>query len=123
MQPPPIVNGKPTQLPLNRQEQKVAFEALKNTYFLQPPPVPQFPLQPIKEYKLSESEQLLATQTQMKERGMTEPLVKVEQRLEEKKTADTIKSFYCHHVFQSVSARWGVFPINYKICKKCNLVK
>ena len=123
MQPPPIVNGKPTQLPLNREEQKVAFEKLKGAYFQQPPAVPQFPLQPIKEYKLSESEQLVAIQTQMKERGLTQPLIQVEKRLEEKKTEDTIKSFYCHHTFQSVNTKWGVFPIKYKICKKCGLVK
>jgi hypothetical protein len=123
MNQPPIVNGKPTQLPLNRDEQKIAFELLKNSYFQAPTPVPQFPLQPIKEYKLSESEQLVAAQTQMKERGLSMPLEKVEQRLEEKKTADTIKSFYCHHIFQSINAKWGVFPIKYKICKKCGLVK
>ena len=123
MASPPILNGRPTQPPLNRDQQKIAFEALKNSYYQEAPVVPQFPLQPIKEYKLSEQEQLLAAQAQMKERGLQQPLVKVEERLEEKKTVDTIKTFYCHHVFQSVNASWGVLPIKYKICKKCGLVK
>lgn len=119
----PIFNGRPTQPPLNRDQQKTAFEALKNSYFHEAPPTPQFPVQPIKDYKLSEQEQLLAAQAQLKERGMKEPLIKVEERLEEKKTADTIKSFYCNHNFQTVNANWGVFPIKYKICKKCGIVK
>jgi len=123
MQGPPILNGKPTQPPLNRDEQKVAFEALKNSYFQTPPPVPQFPLQSIKEYKLTEQEQLIAAQKQFKERGLQEQMVKVEERLEEKKVSDTIKTFYCHHNFQSVNAKWGVFPVKYKICHKCGLVK
>jgi hypothetical protein len=123
MATPPILNGRPTQLPLNREQQKTAFEALKNSYFQEAVPVPQFPVQAIKEYKLSEQEQLLAAQTQMKERGLQQPLAKVEQRLEEKKTVDTIKTFYCQHIFQSVNANWGVLPIKYKICKKCGFVK
>ena len=115
--------GRPTQPPLNREQQKTAFEALKNSYFQQPQPTPQWQLPAIKDYKLSETEQLKAVQQQFQERNLQQPLAKVEERIEEKKTADTIKTFYCHHSFQLVKATWMVIPIKYKICSKCGLVK
>jgi ABC-type thiamine transport system substrate-binding protein len=120
---PPILNGRPTQRPLNRDEQKTAFEHLKTQYFQEPVPTPQWQLPAIKDYKLTEAEQLQAVQKQFQERNLQQSLAKVEERLEEKKTADTIKTFYCRHTFQSVRASWMVFPIKYKICSKCGLVK
>lgn len=122
---PPILAGKPTQAPLNREEQKMAFEALKKSYFQESPPPPPTPqiLQGVKETKLSESEQLKALRSQMAERGFTGEVAKVDERLEEKKTADTIKSFYCNHQFQIVKAQFMLMPIKYKICLKCGLVK
>jgi hypothetical protein len=123
MQPPPLLNGKPTQAPLNREQQKIAYEALKSEYFKEIPATPQMTQSSIKEYKLSESEQLKALQAQMKERGMSIQVAVLEERLEEKKVEDTIKSFYCRHVFQKINARWGVLPVNCKICSKCGLVK
>ncbi len=120
---PPVLNGRPTQAPLNREEQKTAYEKLKGEYFKAPAPAPQWSLQPIKEYKLSESEQLKAAQEQMKERGLQVQVASVEARLEEKKVEDTIKTFYCRHEFQTVKAQFSIFPVKYKICKKCQLVK
>jgi hypothetical protein len=123
MQQPPLLNGRPTQAPLNREQQKTAYEALKSEYFKEPPAMPQMVQPIIKEYKLSESEQLRALQAQMKERGMNSQVAVVEERLEEKKVEDTIKTFYCRHAFQKINARWSVFPITCKICSKCGLVK
>ena len=120
---PPLLNGKPTQAPLNREEQKVAFEALKQSYFKEQPLTPTMPLQAIKEYKLSETEQLKALQQQMKDRNMNMETLKIEERIEEKKTQETIKTFYCHHNFQLVKASWGILPVKYKVCSKCGLVK
>jgi hypothetical protein len=124
-QQPPLLGGKPTQAPLNREEQKIAFEALKKSYTApaSAPPTPEFPLQGIRETKLTESEQLKALRSQMMERGFTGEIAKVDERLEEKKTADTIKSFYCNHQFQLVKAQFMLMPIKYKICLKCGLVK
>ncbi len=120
---PPIVNGRPTQTPLNREEQKTAFEKLKGEYFKTPEPAPQWSIPAIKEYKLSEAEQLKAAQEQMKERGLQVQVAKVEERLEEKRVEDTIKTFYCRHEFQIVKTQFGILPVKYKICKKCQLVK
>jgi predicted Zn-ribbon and HTH transcriptional regulator len=120
---PPMLNGKPTQAPLNREQQKHAFENLRNEYFKEPLPVPKINVGELKEYKLTESEQLRAVQVQMQERGMNQQVLKLDERLEEKKTQDIIKSFYCTHIFQTVKATWMVLPIKYKICKKCGLVK
>ena len=77
----------------------------------------------MKEYKLSEKEQLKAAKAQMEERGLKEQVQKVEDRLEEQQTTDTIKQFYCRHNFQLVNTRWMGIPIKYKICQKCNVVK
>lgn len=123
MNTPPMLNGRPTQAPLNREQQKTAFENLKSQYFQQPPPVPTMPIQAIKEYKLSETEQLRAMQVQMQERGMKEQIEKVKDEIHEKKLEENIKTFYCHHVFQTVKAKWGILPVKYKICSKCGLVK
>jgi hypothetical protein len=123
MQSPPLLNGKPTQAPLNREQQKMAYEALKSEYFKETPAMPQMAQPVIKEYKLTEAEQLRAVQAQMKERGMNSAVQVVEERLEEKKVEDTIKTFYCRHTFQKINARWSVFPITCKICSKCGLVK
>lgn len=120
---PPLVNGRPTQAPLNREEQKTAYEKLKGEYFKTPEITPQWTIQPIKEYKLSEAEQLKATQEQMRQRGLQVQAANIEMRLEEKKVEDTIKTFYCRHEFHSVKATFGVLPIKYKICKKCQIVK
>jgi hypothetical protein len=123
MQSPPLLNGKPTQAPLNREQQKMAYEALKSEYFKETPAMPQMAQPVIKEYKLTEAEQLRAVQAQMKERGMNSAVQVVEERLEEKKVEDTIKTFYCRHTFQKINARWSFFPITCKICSKCGLVK
>lgn len=123
MQPPPTLNGRPTQAPLNREQQKIAYESLKAEYFKEKPALPQMNQPIIKEYKLSEAEQLKALQAQMKERGMKVEVQAVEERLEEKKVEDTIKTFYCRHIFTKINARWGVLPVNCKICSKCGLVK
>jgi hypothetical protein len=120
---PPMLNGKPTQAPLNRDQQKTAFEQLKGDYFKTPEPTPQWGIPAIKEYKLSEEEQLRAAQAQMKERGLQVQVAAVEERLEEKQTQDRIKTFYCRHEFQTVKAQFGILPVKYKICKKCQLVK
>jgi hypothetical protein len=120
---PPMLNGRPTQAPLNRDQQKTAFEQLKGDYFKTPEPTPQWGIPAIKEYKLSEEEQLRAAQAQMKERGLQVQVAAVEERLEEKQTQDRIKTFYCRHTFQKINARWSVFPITCKICSKCGLVK
>lgn len=119
-----MLNGRPTQAPLNREEQKAAFEALKYQYFVEPPPTPTFPMQGIKESSLSESEGLKAMQRQMTERGMEiQEIKKVEEKIQENTTKETIKQFYCRHNFQQVNTRWMGLPIKYKICQKCSLVK
>lgn len=120
---PPLLNGRPTQAPLNRAQQKTAFEKLRGEYFKDPQPTPQWSIPVIKEYKLNESEQLKAAQDQMKERGLQMQVAKVEERLEEKKVEDTIKAFYCRHDFQTVKTQFGILPVKYKICRKCQIVK
>jgi hypothetical protein len=119
----PTLNQRPTQPPLDRTQQQSAYEQLKQSYFTERPPVPSFPLAPAQELKLSETQQLQALRDQMKERGLQMEVKAVETRLEEKKTADTVKQFYCTHTFQTVNAKFGILPIRYKICSKCGLVK
>jgi len=118
-----MINGRPTQAPLNRDQQKMAFDALKQSYTQEVPATPQFPIAPIKDYKLSQEEQLRAAQAQFEERGLQPQVEKVEKQLEEKKTATTIQQFYCSHVYQPISVAWMGMPIRYKVCKKCGLVK
>ncbi len=119
----PTLNQRPTQPPLDRTQQQSAYEQLKQSYFAERPPVPTFPLAPTQEMKLSETQQLQALRDQMKERGLQFEVKEVETRLEEKKTAETVKQFYCTHRFQTVNAKFGILPIRYKICGKCGLVK
>ena len=57
-----MINGRPTQAPLNREEQATAFEALKRQYTAEETKIPQFPVQGIKDLKISETEQLKALQ-------------------------------------------------------------
>lgn len=123
---PHILNGRPTQEPLNREEQKSAFEALKRQYTApqEPQPQPRLPFQEIKEFKLSAQEQLKALEQQMKDRGM-EPtaIAKVEEKVQETEKKQVVKQFYCRHVFQRVEASFWGLPIRTKICSKCGLVK
>lgn len=116
-------NNFPTFAPLNRKEQKEAFEALKNAYTIEKPVIPVFPVSPIKEITPSQEQQLKAVQAQFLERGLQPQVEKIEKQLEEKKTSTTIQQFYCRHVFQIVNTTWMVLPIKYKICKNCGLVK
>jgi hypothetical protein len=122
---PHILNGRPTQEPLNREQQAQAFEALKRNYGQQDAPhAPKFPVEPVKETKLSENEQLKTLQQLMKERGMPETAVaKVEEKVQENHTKETIKQFYCRHEFQRVQASFLGMPVRTKICSKCGLVK
>ncbi len=124
MQPPIGFTGRPTQAPLNREQQAQAFSALKQTYFQEPLPTPVLGLQPIKEYKLGESEALKSVAAQMQERNMkVEHLQKVEEKVEEIKQTETIKQFYCRHVYSLVKANFMGFPVRYKVCGKCGAVK
>jgi hypothetical protein len=113
----------PTVKPLNREQQKVAFDALKQSYSHEVPPNPVFPLAPVKEFKLTQEQQLKAAQEQFTERGLQQQVTKVEKQLEEKKTSTTINQFYCRHVYQAVNAKLMGIPVRYKVCQKCGLVK
>ncbi len=119
----PTLNQRPTQPPLDREQQVKTFEHLKQSYFTGPPPKADFPVPPTKELKLTEEQQLKALRDQMAERGLKTEVAKVEERIEETQTADTIKKFYCTHVYQTVNTKFGILPVRYKICKKCGLVK
>lgn len=119
----PTLNQRPTQPPLDREQQQSAYEQLKQSYNTERPPPQVFPVAPVQELKLSESQQLQALRDQMKERGLEMEVKQVTERLDEKKTAETVKQFYCTHRFQSVNAKFGIFPIRYKLCTKCGLVK
>ena len=119
----PFFNKRPTQPPLNRDQQKAAFDALRADYFKEPPPTPKFETPVLKEYKLGEKESLQSVQQQLAERGMNVPLQQITEVLEEKKQHDTVKQFYCRHAFQTVQARVMLIPVKYKICSKCGLVK
>jgi len=118
------LNKRPTQAPLNREEQAKQFEALKTSYFSVPvEKPPEFPLQPQKIDRPSETSQLKEFQQRLAERGLEETAKKIETRVEENKTAETVKQFYCHHTFTPVRAHFMSMPIRYKICSKCGLVK
>ena len=119
----PTINQRPTQPPLDRDQQKSAYEQLKQSYVTERPAAPAFPLAPTQEIKLSETQQLQALRDQMNERGLQMEVKQVTERLEEKKTAETVKQFYCTHKFQTVSAKFGILPIRYKLCGKCGYVK
>jgi hypothetical protein len=113
----------PTMKPLTREQQKAAFDALKQNYTHEQPPTPLFPMAPVKDYKLSQEDQLKAAQEQFKERGLQIQVKKVETQLEEKKTATTVQQFYCRHVYQAVRVKMLGIPVQYKLCQKCGLVK
>jgi hypothetical protein len=108
---------------ISREQQAAQFQTRKNTYLQEPQQNPVWEIPAIKETKISEAEQLKALQNQFVERNLQVQATKVEERLEEKKTVDTIKSFYCQHTFQTVKAQISLLPIKYKICSKCGLVK
>jgi hypothetical protein len=118
-----FLKGKYGYPQISREQQTAKFQAMKNTYFQEPQQNPVWQLPAIKETKLTESEQLVAMRNQFAERKLEEQAVKIEEKMEEKKSADTIKTFYCSHTFQTVKAQISVFPIKYKICSKCGLVK
>jgi len=122
--PPTGFSGFPTQAPLNRQEQKVAFEALKQQYFQEPTTTPYLGFQPLKESKLSESEALKSLATQMEERNLrAEHIQQVEKKVKEIQMTETVKQFYCSHTYNPVKASFLGMPIRYKVCTKCGLVK
>ena len=117
-----MINGRPTQAPLNREQQATAFEALKRQYVVEETKVPQFPIQGIKDLKLSETEQLKALEAQMAERGLKET-VKVTEHIQENQQKEVVAQFYCRHVFTKVNASFFGMPIRTKVCSKCGLVK
>ena len=119
----PTLNQRPTQPPLNRDQQAAAFAQRQQMYTLEAPPMPQFPIIPFKEQPISEQQQLEAAKRQMDERGLKQGAVKLTEAIQETQTKETIKQFYCSHVFQAVNAKLSVLQIRYKICKKCGLVK
>lgn len=114
---------RPTQRPLNREEQKMQFEALQNRYSIPPQTIPTFPIESLKPEKPIEEIQLKTFRDMLKERGMNETVVKVEKHIEENKTSHTIKQFYCSHTYAPVRASYMGLPIRYKICSKCGIVK
>ena len=116
-----MINGRPTQAPLNREEQATAFEALKRQYTIEETKIPEFPIQGIKDLKLSEMEQLKALQAQMAERGLKE--TKVTEHIHENQQKQIVGQFYCRHVFAKVNASFFGMPIRTKVCNKCGLVK
>jgi hypothetical protein len=119
MEPPP----RPTQRPLDREEQKAFFEARKQLYKVPEQSVPAFPIEPLKLVKPPETEQNKNFLELLKDRGIESAVKKVEEVIEEKKTTTTIKQFYCNHIFNPVRASYMGIPIRYKICAKCGLVK
>jgi hypothetical protein len=117
-------NGTPTQPPLNREQQASEFEARKRMVFSEEPPAPQFPIQPVKEWKLSETEGLKALQAQMTERGIQPTIVQtVEKKIQENVQHQVVNQFYCRHTFQRMNATFFGMPVRSKICSKCGLVK
>lgn len=115
--------SRPTQSPLNREEQKRAFEALQNMYKVSEPIVQQFPVEALKPEKPSEEVFLKSYKNILEEHGLTGTKIKVEKTIEENKTTATIKQFYCIHTYSPVRASIMGLPIRYKICSKCGLVK
>jgi len=113
----------PLKMPLNREQQKAAFDALKQGYKTEAPPTPNFPLAPVKDFKLSQSDQLKAVHAQFLERGLQPQVQKVEKQLEENKTSTTIQQFYCRHIYKAVNVTMIGIPVRYKICNKCGLIK
>ena len=114
---------RPTQRPLDREEQKKAFEALQQQYAPPKQIVQSFPLQPIKPEKPIQSTQNASFRDMLKERGLQDSVVKVDEIIKEEKTNTTIKQFYCAHNFSPIRASFMGLPIRYKICSKCGVVK
>ena len=114
---------RPTQTPLNREQQKQAFENLQQQYDPPKSNTPIFPIEPLKIEKPIEEQQLKTFRDMLKERDMHTSVLKVENHIEEKKTSTTIKQFYCPHIYVPVRASYMAIPIRYKICSKCGLVK
>ena len=117
------MTSRPTQAPLNREAQKLAFEALQNMYKVPEPQVKIFPMAALKPEKPSEELFLKSYKNILEERGITATKLQVEKNIEEKKTSTTIKQFYCIHTYSPVRASIMGLPIRYKICSKCGLVK
>ena len=125
-----VIHGRPTQKPLNREEQKQMFESMQKQYgFVEKqeiPAIPSFPIQPVKDIAPTANEQLEGYKQRLLEYNIQpfqEEAKKVETHQEEKKTTTTIKQFYCIHTYNPVRATFMGMPINYKICSKCGLVK
>lgn len=108
---------------ISREAQTAKFQSMKTSYFQEPQEKPVWQLPGIKETKLTEAEQLAAMRNQFSERKMVEQAVQIEEKMEDKKSMDTIKTFYCSHAFQTVKVQMSIFPIKYRICSKCGLVK
>ena len=115
--------SRPTQAPLNREEQKRQFEALQNQYKIQELPIQQFPIESMKPEKPSEELFLKSYKNILEERGIVATKIHVEKTIEEKKVTTTIKQFYCSHTFSPVRASYMGLPIRYKICSRCGIVK
>jgi len=115
--------SRPTQAPLNREAQKLAFEALQNIYKVPEPQLQHFPVEALKPEKPSEEIFLKSYKNILEERGLTHTKIQVEKTIEEKKSTTTIKQFYCGHSFSPVRASYMGLPIRYKICSKCGVVK
>lgn len=125
-----VINGRPTQKPLNREEQKQMFEAMQQQYGfkkeVQKVQEPQFPIQPVKDIPPTADQQLEGFKQRLLEYGiqpLQEEAKKVESHLEENKTTTTIKQFYCIHTYNPVRVSFMGMPMRYKICSKCGLVK
>lgn len=119
----PSLNARPTQPPLDRNQQQTAFERLKQQYATDAPPPQPFPMEAKKDIALSERQTLDAIKSQLQERGMTAFVPKVEEKIQENQTHTTVTQFYCRHTFQNVKAQFGILPVKYKICSKCGIVK
>jgi hypothetical protein len=119
----PSLNKRPTQPPLDRNQQTAAFEALRAQYARDAPPPQPFPVVPEKETALSERQTLEAIKNQLQERGMNSYVPVVEEKIKENTTHTTVTQFYCRHTFQQVKANFGILPVKYKICSKCGIVK
>ncbi len=119
----PTLNQKPTQPPLNREEQEKIYHQLKNQYFTERKIEQGNPIVPYKEQSLGEDHMLKKMKDAMQERGLSIQAKAVEEKLEENHVSATIKQFYCAHVFELVKVKVSIIPIKYRICKKCGLVK
>jgi len=119
------IHGRPTQKPLNREEQKQQFDSLKQEYQFAKEilPTPVFPVEPVKDMKDSFDRQLETYKQRLTEYGIQPEIQKVEKRQEETKTATTINQFYCQHIYNPVRVSFMGMPMRYKICSKCGLVK